>query len=320
MDSKDVQHMTSLGLQQNSSSDNKLFYYHRGLMDVNRPVLILIHGYPQSNFMWRHLVPLLPPDIPLFIPDIPGYGRSAPLSVPHSKVNQGGAILYTLSTILPPSIEVPIILVGHDRGARICHRLAVDNAPNSYLPILGVVLLDIVPTLVQWATFADPKASVGTFHWPFLANVHLATTMIQAQGGDVWARTCLDRWVGKLDIGVAKSREQGAMDVYEDFFKNDSVVRATCDDYRAGAEEDVQLQEEDQKMGRKVDMNVLAIYSKDYLGKRYHVRKIWEEWMKDDSLYKLEVLPIGGGVGHFIAEEASEEVAAAVLGFYNKCA
>jgi hypothetical protein len=119
---------------------------------------------------------------------------------------------------------------------------------------------------------------------------------------------------------LAKFKDHGAWEVYADFFKNESLIRATCEDYRAGAEEDVQLQEEDQKLGRKIDVNVLAMYSKDYLGSRYDVRKVWEEWMKDGSKNKLDVLLVGGGAGHFIAEEASEEAASAVLGFYNNLA
>jgi len=309
--------MNSLGLE---SIQDTLFYHHRGLKDPkpNTPILVLLHGYPQSNFMWRHLIPLLPTDIPLFVPDLPGYARSAPLSKPHSKLNQGASLLSQLSTILPPNTKQPLILIGHDRGARICHRLAVDTSPSSNLPILGVILLDIVPTLVQWRTFADAKASKGSFHWPFLANVEVATSMIGAQGGDVWTKMCLNRWAGKFEAGLAKFKEHGAVDVYAEFFKNESVIRATCDDYRAGAEEDIELQEEDQKAGRKMGVDVLAVYSKDYLGKRYDVRSVWEEWMVGGWEGKLDVLGIGGGVGHFIAEEAPGEVARAVVAFYNK--
>ena len=317
MDLKDIEHMTSLGLQPTIVTQNKQFYYHRGLSNSKNPILVLLHGYPQSSFMWRQIVPLLPQDIPLFIPDLPGYGRSAPLSIPHSKVNQGAAVLSTLSSIVPPNNKRPIVLVGHDRGARVCHRLAVDNSPVSSMPILGIILLDIVPTLVQWRTFADSKASMASFHWPFLANVQLATTMIQAQGGEVWTKTCLNRWAGQSEAGLAKFKEHGAVEVYAKFFKNESVIRATCDDYRAGAEEDIELQKEDQEEERKINVNLLVIFSRDYLGNRYDVRKVWEEWMQDGEDDRLDVLPVGG-VGHFIAEEASEQVAEAVLGFYNK--
>ena len=129
---------------------------------------------------------------------------------------------------------------------------------------------------------------------------------------------CLDRWVGKSEAGISKFREDNAVNVYADFFKNEAVVRATCDDYRAGAEEDVELQEEDQKSGRKIGVNVLVIYSKDYLGARYNIRSVWEGWMADGAKEKLDVHAIGGGVGHFIAEEAPDEVANAVLGFYHE--
>jgi hypothetical protein len=159
---------------------------------------------------------------------------------------------------------------------------------------------------------------MGSFHWPFLANVEIATKMIEAQGGDVWTKMCLDRWVGKSQGGLKRFSENGSVDVYANFFNNASVVRATCDDYRAGAEEDMELQEEDQKVGRKVVVDVLAVFSKDYLGKRYDVRSVWEEWMADGAKGKLDVLAFGGGVGHFITEEAPEEVAQAVVGFYSQ--
>ncbi len=225
------------------------------------------------------------------------------------------AILDTLDSILTKTnILPPLILAGHDRGARICHRLCVDaQLHEDRFDILGTIFLDIVPTLIQWQTFSSPSASMGSFHWPLLANVNIATTMILAQGGDVWTRTCLERWVGKGETGLMKFKENHAMDIYCGFFTNESVVKATCDDYRAGAEEDAELQEWDQKSGAKLDVNVLAVYSADYLGKRYDVRKVWEEWMGDG---KLDVLGIGDRCGHFIAEEAPEKTAEAIAEFY----
>jgi pimeloyl-ACP methyl ester carboxylesterase len=225
------------------------------------------------------------------------------------------AILDALDSVLPSTgILAPLILAGHDRGARICHRLGVDaRLHEDRFEIVGTIFLDIVPTLVQWQTFSSPSASTGSFHWPLLANVKVATAMILAQGGDVWTSTCLERWVGKGETGLVKFKENNAMEIYCKFFKNESVVKATCDDYRAGAEEDVQLQESDQKSGAKLDVPVLAVYSANYLGKRYDVRKVWEEWM---GYGKVEVLGIGERCGHFIAEEAPEKTAEAIAEFY----
>jgi hypothetical protein len=168
--------------------------------------------------------------------------------------------------------------------------------------------------LTQWKTFGTAAAAVGGFHWPFLANVEIATEMIKAQGGDTFVRTCLNRWVGKSDAGLANFKENDAIDVYGNAFKYESVIKASCDDYRAGAQEDIQLQQEDQKTGSKVDIDVLALYSADYLGKRYDLRQVWREWMGKG---KLEVEGFGDGVGHFIAEEAPRQTASAILSFYS---
>jgi hypothetical protein len=161
----------------------------------------------------------------------------------------------------------------------------------------------------------NPLVSMGTFHWSFLANVEIATAMIKAQGGDVWARMCLDRWIGRSPSGLARFKENDAVEVYAESFKRESVIRASCDDYRAGAMEDSSLQEEDQKAGRKVDIDVLCVFSKGYLGARYDVKQVWSEWMGKGM---LEVHGIEGGVGHFVAEEDPEETATAVSEFYER--
>jgi len=265
----DIKHMESLGLEHFVGSTN-VFYYGRHLKGStpSKPILVLLHGYPQSSFMWRHVIPLLPTDVPLFIPDIPGYGRSSPLRIPHNKVNQGKAILLALQSVLKPS-EAPISLIicGHDRGARICHRLAVDDN-NSAFSILGSILLDIVPTLTQWESFSDPIASASSFHWSFLANPSIAVPMISIQGGDIFMSTCIKRWLGKAEKSVELFSANDAVQIYAQFARSGNVIQATCDDYRGGAEEDVEQQKSDQVEGRKIDSDVLVVYSESYLGKR----------------------------------------------------
>ena len=103
-------------------------------------------------------------------------------------------------------------------------------------------------------------------------------------------KTCLNSWVVKSSAGKEKLKEHDAIEVYADAFKAESVIRATCDDYRAGAMEDSQLREEDQKEGRKTESDVLVLFSKGYLGGRYDVEKVWSEWMGQNG--KLEVLGI----------------------------
>jgi pimeloyl-ACP methyl ester carboxylesterase len=105
------------------------------------------------------------------------------------------------------------------------------------------------------------------------------------------------------------------MAIYFTLFKSASVIEATCDDYRAGAQEDVEEQERDQKTETKIDVDVLAAYSQEYLDSRYDCKKVWSEWVSGKGT--LETLGIEG-VGHFVAEEAPEETADAIVGFYEK--
>lgn len=80
------------------------------------------------------------------------------------------------------------------------------------------------------------------------------------------AKICLNRWIGKSSAGQEKLKEHDAIGVYAHAFKAESVIRATCDDYRAGAMENPQLQEEDQKEGGKIESDILVLFSKGYLG------------------------------------------------------
>lgn len=263
---------------------------------------------------WRHIISRVSENIPLFVPDISGYGRSKPLLGRHDKRSTGQKILQVLNSILVSNSKQKLIIVGHDRGARICHRLAVDAGDDSRFHILGTILMDIVPTLHQWRAFSDPAGSVGSFHWPFLANISLATSMINAQGGDIFIEKLLSRWTGASEAGASKLRENNAFQVYAKSFKYESVVEASCDDYRAGAEEDINLQADDQKADRKINVDVLVLYSADYLGRRYDIKEVWKEWVGSG---KLEVKGFGDGIGHFIAEETPVQTAAAVTNFYE---
>jgi len=260
------------------------------------------------------MIPLLPQSAPLFIPDLPGYGNSEP-PVSHDKLSVGLAVLSALRSMLDQGSQnfskddIPIIVIGHDRGARITHRLGVSGAPH--FRILGVTLIDIVPTITQWAASSNPRANTGFFHWPFLANVDLATKMITAYGGDRFCIEMIERWAGNNPKGLAKLKDGDAFKVYGYFFSRESVIRATCEDYAAGAGEDVDIQVEDQRVGKKLQVPLLLVYGMEYIGKRFDVKKSWEDWVEEG----VEVTDhgLGEGIGHFGSEEAPEETTEAIL-------
>lgn len=259
----------------------------------------------------------------MFVPDIPGYGESTYSAAPsnttaYSKREIGNIILEALKRLLDAP-ERKIILLGHDRGARIIHRLAVDAAEgilqeNYGFNLLGITLLDIVPTIVQFASFTDPAVAAATFHWSFLAAPSpLPENMIEALGGDIFVDSLIRKWTGTS----GESQVSLSIPIYAAYFKRPSIIAASCADYRAGALVDAPEQVADQKKGRKISCPTYVLYSEGYLGSRYEVGKVWNDWV-DGGKGLLRVEGVGNGVGHFLCEEAPEEVTNGVLRWIRK--
>ncbi|KAF2626991.1 alpha/beta-hydrolase [Macroventuria anomochaeta] len=319
------QKFAELGFQKSTSS-HKLVSYHKQLIKANSntPILVLLHGYPNSAYLWRHIIPLLPH--PLFIPDLPGYGNS---SAPekHDKVSVGLLILAALRELIDSfnkysdssharSPEVlPIVLIGHDRGARVAHHLHLysPNAPILGFTVKGLALLDIVPTHSQWAIGDEAEKATGWFHWSFLANPSIAVPMIQAYGGGKWAGDMIERWAGTNASAREKMKEGDALAVYSSFFNHPEVIEATTRDYEAGATTDVEFEKKAIEEGRRIVVPLLLAYSAGFLPKRAK-KPILEVWSQpwSEGAHLITEWPIGDGVGHFVPEEAPEETAQAL--------
>jgi haloacetate dehalogenase len=128
--------------------------------------LLLLHGYPQTHVMWHEIAPALARHFTVISPDLKGYGDSdAPPptvdSANYSKRVQGEEMLVLMKSLGHRGVAV----VGHDRGARVAYRLALDHA--AAITRLGI--LDIVPTSEYW-DLADRKFAVNMFHWGLLAR------------------------------------------------------------------------------------------------------------------------------------------------------
>jgi haloacetate dehalogenase len=136
--------------------------------------------------MWRKIVPLLTPHFQLVMPDLRGYGDSDKPLDGYDKRTMARDIRELARHLGHPRIH----LCGHDRGARVCHRYALDHGNT----LTGVMLVDIVPT----RTFFDRltrQTAQGTWHWFFLPVADLAETLIGADPEAV-LRHFLRSWAG----------------------------------------------------------------------------------------------------------------------------
>ena len=201
--------------------------------------------------------------------------------------------------------------MGHDRGARIAHRLAVGDSGFPHLEITGLVVIDIVPTKVQWEVFSNPMSGAAYFHWPFLANVDQATKMIGVYGGDNWCRDIILRAQGSSPEGLASFAADKSHDIYAANFSRRDAIFGSCQDYHYGSVLEVNEQSEDMKNGLKINVPTLVIFSEEKLGKMHDVANVWKDWIAEGVKYQAE--GIGSERGHYLPEEAPKQFGELVL-------
>lgn len=239
----------------------------------------------------------------MFIVELPGYGISS-LPPASDKRTVGNLIIEALQQVFGK--ERPVIWCGHDRGARVGHRLLVDNDASHN--IKAALLMDIVPTSIQNKVFANPKASVAYYHWPFLAT-NIAPQMIERMGGGYFCKLNLSRVKGANEAGLKKFQENHAWDHYAHQFDNPECIAGSCADYHWGATGEPEAQEQDQKDGKKIKVPTMVIYSASNLGSMHDVPTVWKDWV--DGEVKFHGVP--DKYGHFLPEECPDIVAKDVI-------
>jgi haloacetate dehalogenase len=263
------------------------------------PPVLLLHGYPQSMTMWHRIAPGLAADFTVVLADLRGYGASgkpAPEgSETYSKRTMGADMLAVMSALGHDRFAV----VGHDRGGRVAHRMALD-APRR---VSAIAVLDIVPTLHMF-THVDLAMATSYFHWFFLTvGGGLPQALINAEP-HAWVRS---RFRGRNAGGLAI--DEAALDEYERWFTDPRTVDATCEDYRAAATTDLELDRDEHGRGRRVEQPLLALAgAESYVGRTFALAQVWREYATDVTAESVQA-------DHYLAEEAPEPTLAALRRF-----
>ncbi len=263
------------------------------------PPLVLLHGYPQTHVMWHRLAPALAERFTVICPDLRGYGDSA------KPPGGAGHELYAKRAMARELVEVMdslgigrFNLAGHDRGARVAHRLCLDFPER----VRRACVMDIAPTLTMYRQ-TDMAFANAYFHWFFLIQPYdLPERMIGADPAG-WLRHCLGAW-GKSGMEVFDPR---ALAEYERCF-DPAGIHATCEDYRAAASIDLAHDEAD--AAARIDCPLLVLWGdKGVVHRSYDVLAVWRA--KAETV-EGRALPCG----HFVPEEAPEETLAALRAFF----
>ena len=262
------------------------------------PPLLLLHGYPQTYVMWHKIAPRLAEDFTVVAPDLRGYGDS-------SKPEGGlGHINYSKRAMAQDQVEVmsklgyeEFYVVGHDRGARVAHRMALDHPHR----VKKLVLLDIAPTHKMYTT-ADKDFATAYYHWFFLIQPYDLPETLIAANPEYYLRTCLERW-GRDSSAFVPT----ALAEYIRCFSDPAAIHATCEDYRAAAT--IDLEHDNLDMEQKILCPVLALWGgKGLIGRKYDVLETWRERANDVRGRAINS-------GHFLPEEAPEGTYLAIQEF-----
>jgi len=266
------------------------------------PPLLLLHGYPQTHVAWHRVAPRLMRDFTVIVPDLPGYGRSrGPGPDPEHRNHSKRTMAADMAELMTALGHDRFLVAGHDRGARVGFRLALDHPQR----VQRFAALDIIPTLDVWEQLDADKALAG-YHWSFLAVPAPVPERLIGADPDFYIRHLLDRWVGRPD-----ALHPQAVAAYLRQFHDPSVLAASCEDYRAGATIDRVEDAEDRRAGRKIVCPVLILWARRYLSSKIASPvAVWRKWADDVREVALDC-------GHFIAEEEPLECAQAMTAFFS---
>lgn len=272
--------------------------WHGGTGDT----VVLLHGYPQTSHMWRHLVPSLLKEHHVVLVDLRGYGSSdAPRPGPHDAAYAKREMATDVAFVLDELGVDKAHLVGHDRGARVVHRFCLDFPEL----VATAAVLDIVPTFHMY-DHVDRAMAEAYFHWFFLTRPGGLPEDLLNADPDSWIRS---RFAGRHLPGFAF--EERAIQLYVDAFRRRGIVEATCADYRAAVGIDLTHDRADYANGTVIQHPLMVGWgASSYVGTSFDVADVW-------SRYADDVHPAPIEADHYVAEENPEGTLAALREFWQ---
>ncbi|CAA9569984.1 MAG: hypothetical protein AVDCRST_MAG88-2239 [uncultured Thermomicrobiales bacterium] len=280
-----------------------LHYVHGGSGTTGAAPLVLLHGFPQTWLIWRLVLPTLMARHHVVAVDLRGYGDSAkpPAAAGYDKGTMAADIH---ELVVRLGLTRPVI-IGHDRGARVARRYALDHPDE----IAGVALLDILPVEYVYDNLTAAEATRNYWHWVFQVVPDLPERLIEGH-----EEAYLERFFNRSPGLLERLHADGAWLEYRRTFLQPGAIAAALNDYRATLAVDVPRYRADRAARRRLNIPALLLWgATGALGKE-PVLDIWREVANDVR---------GGPIadcGHYLPEEQPEAVAAELLRFAAECA
>lgn len=263
------------------------------------PPVLLLHGYPESHLIWRHIAPRLAENYTVVATDLRGYGDSSkPQGLPdHSN--------YSFREMAQDQLEVmqalgygSFHLVGHDRGGRTAHRLTLDH-PEA---VRRLVTLDIVPTKEVFDTTNQLSATLF-YHWYFMLKPTPFPETIIGSNPEAWLRSHM----GGRFAGLAPFLPDAWPEYLRAF--DAAGIHSSCEDYRAAASIDLEHDTASLAEGLRVTCPMMALWAEQgSVERRFRAIEVWQRYATDVRGHSYPC-------GHYIPEEKPDELYEELIGF-----
>lgn len=279
------------------AGEQTIFVRHNDRPDL--PALLFLHGYPQTSAMWEHVAPQFADKYHVICPDLRGYGKSSkPTSSPDHLTYSKREMAKDLIALLDHFGHQTAQIAAHDRGARVAHRLGLDHPDR----ISEMALLDIAPTREMYA-LADQKFAKAYWHWFFLIQPNpIPEDIIGADPKRYWMRKCLNQ------SGGVHPFSDDALEEYLETFASPEAIHASCEDYRAAHNVDI---EHDNADDAKLVMPLFVIWAK---------KGVIETCFDALALWRQRATNVTGqsvNATHYMAEEIPDEITMLLSDFFR---
>ena len=269
----------------------------------NGPPLLLLHGFPQTHVCWSRIAPDLARNFTVILADLTGYGDSVGPPVEKDGTNYSKrAVANDMVALMHELGHERFYLAGHDRGARVAYRLALDHPEQ----VERLAVLSILPTFAMWRRLQDVSKAINTYHWFLLAQEPPIPHDLLAGAPAKQIRNTLASWTKSRTLDAFTSPEISA---YESAYSRPEVIAAVCGEYRASWLIDRAMDEADLERKKKIVSPLLALWGTD----EYTEPEMLASW----QLLANDVTARPLDCGHFVPEEMPEATEQALVSFFG---
>ncbi len=267
------------------------------------PPLLLLHGFPQTHLCWSRVAAALAGTFTVVLADLTGYGESRGPEPEADGANYSKrAVAAQMVALMKVLGHDRFSVAGHDRGARVAYRLALDHAAR----VDRLAVLSILPTFAMWQRLGRIENAIGTYHWFLLAQKPPVPHDLLAGAPGKHLRNTIASWTKSGTLDAFTSDE---LEAYEAAFSRPEVIASVCADYRAGWTTDRQHDADDLSAKHKIEAPVLVLWGSD----EYPETEMLAAWR--ELADQVIARPID--CGHFVVEEATEETLRALEDFFQ---